>query len=314
MALRLNRSGTWVAPDRRMNSIKHILCPVDFSEFSRHALDSAVTIARPQHASVTALYVVPPPQTVYPALGVGAYVPYVYSVEDLQEFQKTLEQFVAAVDYPVTAVSVEALVVDEILKRAAALPADLIVMGTHGRSGFDRLVLGSVAERVLVKATCPVLTIPRQSPEVIPIAGLLFLNILCAVDFSPSSLAALKHAEELAQQGAKLRVLHVAKQLPSWQLVPALATGAPDDPLVVMRQARERLNSVIPAELRRTANVKELISEGDAADEILRAATTNHVDLIVMGAHAGRAGLLGFGSTTHAVLRAATCPVLSVKA
>lgn len=297
-----------------MTAIKRILCPVDFSEFSRHALDSAVAIARQQRATVTALYVVPPPQTVYPAFGIGAFVPYVYSVEELQEFQKALERFVAAVDYPITAVSVEALVVDEILKRAADLPADLIVIGTHGRTGFDRLILGSVAERVLVKAKCPVLTVPGRASDVRPSATRLFRNVLCPTDFSPSSIAALKFAEGLARDGAKLRVLHVAERLPSWQLVPAMATGAPDDPLVVLAQARERVHHAVPSALRRTGSVEELVAEGDAGDEILRAAEANRVDLIVMGAHAGRAGLLGFGSTTHDVLRGATCPVLTLKA
>lgn len=297
-----------------MTSIKRILCPVDFSEFSRHALDSAVAIARQQDAAVTALYVIPPVQTTYPAIGVAAYVPYVYSVEDLKEFRTMLERFVGAVDYPITAVSVEALVVDEILKRAAELPADLIVIGTHGRSGFDRLVLGSVAERVLVKATCPVLTIPRRSPDVAPLADLLFRNVLCPIDFSPSSRAALEYAEGVARDGAKLHVLHVTEQLPAWHLVPAIATGAPDDPLVVMRQARERVRSVVPAELRGTGRVDELVTEGDAGDEILKVAADRRVDVIVMGAHAGRAGLLGFGSTTHDVLRGAVCPVLSVRA
>ena len=297
-----------------MTALKRILCPVDFSDFSRHALDSAVVIARQQRATVTALHVVPPPQTVYPAIGLGAFVPYVYSVEELQDFQKALERFVADVDYPVTAVSVEALVVNEILKRAADLPADLIVMGTHGRSGFDRLVLGSVAERVLVKAKCPVLTIPGGAPPIRPSGALLFRNVLCPIDFSPSSIAALKFAERLASDGAKLRVLHVAERLPSWQLVPAMATGAPDDPLEVMAQARERVHHAVPSALRRAGNVKELVAEGDAGDEILRVAGENQTDLIVMGAHAGRAGLLGFGSTTHDVLRGATCPVLTLRA
>lgn len=296
-----------------MTAIKRILCPVDFSEFSRHALDSAVAIARPQQAAVTALYVVPPPQTVYPAFGVGAFVPYVYSVEELQDFQKALERFVAAVDYPITAVSVEALVVDEILKRAADLPADVIVMGTHGRTGFDRLVLGSVAERVLVKATCPVLAIPHRAPDVRS-STLLFRNVLCPIDFSPSSMAALKYAEGLARDGATLRVLHVAERLPAWQLVPAMATGAPDDPLVVLHYARERVHHAIPAGLRRAGGVEEMVAEGDAGDEIVRVAKAKGADLIVMGAHAGRAGLLGFGSTTHDVLRAATCPVLTLRA
>jgi len=297
-----------------MTAIKRILCPVDFSEFSRHALDSAVAIARQQQATVMALHVVPPLQTVYPAVGVSAYVPYVYSAGELQEFQQALERFVATVDHPVTAVSVEALVVDEILKRADEWHADLIVMGTHGRSGFDRLVLGSVAERVLVKATCPVLTIPRLAEDVRPTATLLFRTVLCPVDFSPSSMAAFKFAESLAQAGAHVRVLHVAERLPAWQLVPAVATGADDDPLAVLQQARERVHRVIPASLRRTGNVDELVAEGDAGDEILSAAKEHRVDVIVMGAHAGRAGLLGFGSTTHDVLRGGICPVLTVRA
>ena len=297
-----------------MTAITRILCPVDFSEVSRHALDAAVAIARQQRASVTALNVVPPPQAAYSAVGVGAYVPYVYTAEDLQEFQKALDRFVAGVDYPVTAVLVEALVVNEILKRAVELPADLIVMGTHGRSGFDRLVLGSIAERVLVKATCPVLAIPPRAPDVTPAADLLFRNVLCPIDFSPSSLAALAYAEELAREGAKLCVLHVTEQLPAWQLVPAVATGAPDDPLVVMQRARERVKSAIPTGVRQTGRVEEVVSEGDAGDEILRLAATRHVDLIVMGAHARRAGLLRFGSTPRDVLRGSTCPVLSVKA
>ena len=295
-----------------MTAVKHILCPVDFSDFSRHALDSAVAIARQQHATVTALYVVPPVQTTYPTIGLAAYVPYVYTVEDLQEFQKTLERFVSAVDYPVTAVSVEALVVDEILKRAADLPADLIVMGTHGRSGFDRLVLGSVAERVLVKAKCPVLTIPRRAADVAPSADVLFRNALCPIDFSPSSLAALQYAARLAREGAKLQVLHLAQQLPGWQLIPAMATGGADDPLAVMQQARERVHSVIPPGLANA--VHEIVTEGDPGDEILRIAADSGVDVIVMGAHAGGAGLLGFGSTTHDVLRGAACPVLSIRA
>jgi len=297
-----------------MSAIKQILCPVDFSDFSRHALDSAVAIARQQHAAVTALYVIPPPQTVYPAFGIGAFVPYVYSIEELREFQKALERFVAAVDYPVAAVTVEALVVDEILKRAADLKADLIVMGTHGRSGFDRLVLGSVAERVLVKAKCPVLTVPERAADVRPTATLLFRNVLCPIDFSPSSKVALKYAENLAREGAKVHVLHVTEQLPAWQLVPAVATGAPDDPMVVTAEARDRVHTAIAASVRRAGDIEEIVSAGDAGEEILRVAKATRVDLIVMGAHAGRAGLLGFGSTTHDVLRAATCPVLTFKA
>jgi nucleotide-binding universal stress UspA family protein len=149
---------------------------------------------------------------------------------------------------------------------------------------------------------------------VTPAHGRLFSNVLCPIDFSPSSLAALRYAEDLARAGAKLHVMHVVERLPAWQLVPASATGGPDDPFVMVQQARERVHRVVPADVRNTAAVKEVVTEGDAGDEIVKAAAASDVDLIVMGAHAGRAGLFGFGSTTHDVLRAAACPVLSVKA
>jgi nucleotide-binding universal stress UspA family protein len=296
-----------------MTAITHILCPIDFSEISRHALHSAVAIARRHQAAVTALYVVPAVQTTYPALGVGAYVPYVHTVEDLREFQKSTERFVANVGYPVRAAAVEAVVVDEIVKWAAELPADLIVIGTHGRSGFDRLFLGSVTERVLAKAPCPVLTIPPRSPDV-AVATLLFRNILCPVDFSPSSLSALKYAEGLSREpGTKLTMLHVVERQPAFQLVTSSATGASDDPRVVLKESRERLHRVNPQAAGRADMVNELVSEGHAGDEILSAAGTGNIDVIVMGAHAGHAGLLGFGSTTARVIRRATCPVLTLK-
>jgi nucleotide-binding universal stress UspA family protein len=298
-----------------MTPISRILCPIDFSDFSRHALDYAVAIARRRRALVTALHVVPPPQSAYPALGIGAHVPYVYSADDLKEFQKTLERFVADAGYPVTAVTAEAAVVAEILTRAAAWPADLIVLGTHGRTGFDRLLLGSVTERVLARASCPVLTVPRRAPEAVPFAEPLFINVLCPTDFSPSSMAALEYAEQLvAGPHTRLTVLHVAERLPAFQLVPAVATGAPDDPLVVLEAARTKVHRVVPQRVRRTTEVEEVVSEGRAADEILICARTKHADLIVMGAHARGAGLLGFGSTTNDVIRAAECPVLTLRA
>lgn len=297
-----------------MAAFQRIVCPVDFSEFARHALDYAVAIARPNRAAVTALYVVPPVQTTYPMIGVGAYVPYVYTVEDLQQFRNVLERFVADVGYPVEAVSVEAPVVDEILRRAAEMPADVVVMGTHGRSGFDRLLLGSVTERVVAKASCPVLTIPRRAPEAVPFTEPLFQHVLCPIDFSPSAVAALELAETLAAAGASLRVLYVAERLPSFQLVPEVGTGQADDPLQVVQRARQRVRNAIPDAVRRRSRVEEIVSEGHAAEEILRIAGDGDTDLIIMGAHGGHAGLLGFGSTTNHVIRGAACPVMTLKA
>jgi hypothetical protein len=76
-------------------------------------------------------------------------------------------------------------VTGEIVRLAEELPAGLLIMGTHGRSGFDRLLLGSTTEKMLRKAPCPVLTVPRLAPDAAPTPP-MFDRILCPVDFSPS--------------------------------------------------------------------------------------------------------------------------------
>lgn len=85
----------------------------------------------------------------------------------------------------------------EIAQEATRINADLLVIGTHGRSGFERLLLGSVAEKVLRKATCPVMTVPGRLPDAGPADPVLFKRILCPVDFSQSSLHALKYATSM---------------------------------------------------------------------------------------------------------------------
>ena len=98
----------------------------------------------------------------------------------------------------------------EILEQADSMKADLLVIGTHGRSGFERLVLGSVAEKVLRKASCPVLIVPKRLPDAVPARPVLYKRILCPVDFSDSSLHALKYAMSMAQEAdGQLTVLHV---------------------------------------------------------------------------------------------------------
>jgi nucleotide-binding universal stress UspA family protein len=142
-----------------MVNISRILCPVDFSTFSRHALDYAVGIARWYNAGITALHVIPPISAFAPPTGEGLYPPLVFSPSDLQQYRDELAAFaaasgVAALDTEVT----EGSVAGEIVRFVKELPADLVVMGTHGRSGFERLMLGSVTEKLLRKAPCPVLT------------------------------------------------------------------------------------------------------------------------------------------------------------
>lgn len=300
-----------------MTPIKNILCPIDFSEFSRHALDHAVAIGRHYGAGVTVLYVIPPITALYPPMDVAAYVPYVYTEEERAEFQRSVERFVveAGSDYPVTAISVEAPVVSEILDRAESLPADLLVLGTHGRSGFERVVLGSITERILAKAQCPVLSVPRRSPDAVPFGRALYHHILCPVDFSPSSLRALADAAAMAAEtGARLTALHVLEPVSRFQPVLMGAQTSPEFRQFQRNDARERLRVALPAAVRDATSYTELVIEGKPWEETVRVAGDRDVSLIAMGAHAGPAGVFGFGSTTNRVVREAGCPVLTIRA
>ena len=153
-----------------MIEIQRILCPIDFSDYSRRALDHAVAMARWYKAAITAVHVDSSIEIVgFPAPMVG--VPATWQFSDRAELLTNLQRFVEAESAP--GVPIEAVVRDGpavtgILEQAAATRADLVVMGTHGNSGFEHLVLGSVTEKVLRKARCPVLTVPRAQPEAVP--------------------------------------------------------------------------------------------------------------------------------------------------
>ena len=183
-----------------------ILCPVDFSEGASHAADLAIAMARSHASCINAQHVYKP--VLMPVPGLPAPEERVSEAELSRVRAETAKCFERAATL---GIRVDATVdVGEpaigILRRASEWPADLIVMGTHGASGFERLVLGSVTEKVLRKATCPVLTVP---PHAQATSRLPFRRLLCAIDFSDWSLQALDHAATLAQQsGAELTLLH----------------------------------------------------------------------------------------------------------
>jgi nucleotide-binding universal stress UspA family protein len=295
--------------------IKNILCPVDFSEFSRHAIDHAVTIARWYGARVTALHVLPPLAAGMPATDAGL-PPFVFTPNDLRQFQAELASFVSENrgDARVDSKVVEGSLTGEIVRLARELPADLIVMGTHGRSGFERLLLGSVTEKMLRKTPCPLLTVPARAPAALP-DKVLFTDILCAVDFSPSSLRALTFAESLAKEAdARLTVLHVLEPVYALAGTPAMNRAETTFDPELRRAATVRLQETISDEARTYCHVREIVTFGKPYREILREAAEQRCNLVVMGAHGGGLDLLAFGSTTNHVVREATCPVLTLRA
>ena len=300
-----------------MPTLERILCPIDFSEYSRHAIDLALAIARWHGASVTALHVmvrvIPP----IPAHALASYPQASFTEHDLERCRADTATFVQQEcgDAPIDCVVVEGSVVPEIVRLAHDQRFDLIVIGTHGRSGFDRLMLGSVTERILRKASCPVLTVPRRAPDSVPAGPPLFNRVLCAVDFSASSLAALAYASTLAgQDDAHLTAIHVLEHLPSLEPVAAGLPGEREYSDLARVAGRERLHGCLMERLGANCRTTEIVATGKPYQEILRLAREQQSDLIVIGVHGGVAGMLAFGSTTNHVVRQATCPVLSLKA
>lgn len=300
-----------------MIEIKRILCPVDYSAHSRRAADYACAIARWYGATVTGLHVLEPiPSLLPPRASDGLYPPFAFTQEDLKQFQTRLETFMrdGAAARPVEALVVEGGVSMEIVRIAREIAADLIVMGTHGRSGVDRLLLGSTTEKLLRKTPCPLLTVPPHAPDAVP-APALFRRILCAVDFSPSSLRALSFAASLAEEAdARLCVIHIVEPPSVFEPVPMGASGGAASAEEVRAGARRRLDGVVSRDARVDSHVSEVVMSGKPYREIVREATAQASDLIVMGAHGGMLGALAFGSTTNHVVREATCPVLTLRA
>jgi nucleotide-binding universal stress UspA family protein len=297
-------------------NIDRILCPIDFSEASRHALDQAVVLAGYYHAQITALHVFTPFARVITAAVAGEAE--LNALDRLR--RKAADESAAAV---ARQIGVD-VVVDEgqaaavILDRAKDLVADLVVMGTHGATGFEHMLLGSVTERVLRKASCPVLTVPPRSHG---ISQLPFKRLLCAVDFSSASMQAIRWASSLSEEsGAELTLLHVLEwpwdepPPPSIDELPAhQARALTEFRRYLQTSAAARLESLVPEHLGRSRTTTK-VANGKAYVQILATAAEQQSDLIVIGIHGrSRVDLALFGSTAHQIVCGAACSVLTLR-
>jgi nucleotide-binding universal stress UspA family protein len=291
-----------------MQLFRTILVAADFSENSVAAFHVACSLNIDTTTRLIVLHVVEPDWVAKTPDYLGQGVVPASTTESLHEF---LERRMGEVYVPNHPLEVEYRTSEgsaaaEIVRMADSIGADLIVMGTHGRSGLRRLLAGSVAATVLIKAHCSVLAL-RAGPGAPKTDGIKV--ILHPTDFSKASEPALGVARSLARDhGARLIVLHVAPV--DIYLEGRLA--AEFDPADFQRSLdaiRQRLDGPdlkYPVETRLTRSY--------AAEGILGTAEDLACDLIVMGTH-GRTGLgrLLMGNTAESVLPKADCPVLVVK-
>jgi len=287
------------ARTRSFLPIRRILCPVDFSEFSGAAVGRAAGLAQALRAEIIGLFVLPPlfraegrtsPGSAPEGSGVGVRSAL---TEDLHELFRPARD---------ARVSVRARIrtgecVGQIVGEARDTKSGLIVMGTHGRSGFQRLVLGSVTEGVLRRAPCPVLTMPHSMGRRAA-RGRVPGWIMCAVDLSARSVHAASYALSLARSlGSSVSLIHVLDGL-----------GGPRMRARWQADAGQRLHEVALADGPPGCPVEEVVGRGRPHQVILRAAKVRHADLIVLGSDDQR-----LGSTVTRVLRAGAFPVLVVR-
>lgn len=293
--------------------IDRILCPLDLSEFSKRAFEHGLVLARWYGAKVVAVHVftgfMPPgDESTYPAW--LRRVPEARKEIDRELREQVSSPLAEGMDVPL--VLREGDPVSAILAEAKAMSADLVVMSTHGRSGFDRLTLGSVAYKVLRKSPCPVLVVPAQAaaPE-----GRFegYRRVICATDFSDDSARALDFALSIAERaGSRLTLAHVVEVAEN----PEVVEG--ESPLAVVRReriatARERLRALVASREGRGPAIDETVRLGRPYSELLSLAKEAEADLLVLGVRGrGAIDLTLFGSTTTQVVRRAACDVLTV--
>src|SRR5215510_13277577 len=293
-----------------MNS-ESVLCPVDYSDQSRQALLWASMIAEYRGRSLTVLSVVEPLLAQAAEIQAGVDVARTDAESALREFvETTLPERVRQASH----VRMELAVGDAsevILQTAQRLKTDLIVMGTHGRGGFRKLLLGSTTEHVLRKTECPVLAVPRGavSAPAVEHPGVQLKTILLATDFRQSAMAATQWAADLASElDVRLVIAHVVEPVtmpPRWQ---ALAADFEGDRVASGQQMLTKL----AANLRDTHN-EIVVSIGQPADYIASLAIESGAGLVVMGlADRDESEPRKPGSTAYRVLRIAHAAVVVV--
>jgi len=290
--------------------IKNILCPVDRSPSSLQAFDYAIALARWQGARLNLLEVI---EAAAPGVSRAPKDDAVPN-EPRAALERDLRRVLTArraSDVKVEIVMRKGNVVQEILAHAKASRADLVVIGSHGRGGVQRLVLGSVAEKVLRLATCPVLT-ARRGVSLARRSGSPFGTILCPTDFSPAANRAVAYARRLAKEAdARLIVMHAV----DWPFGDAVTSG----PVAQLRKsiessAREGLDRLLPRPRSDRPRAQAVVTIGKASTAILKLARARSVDLIVVGVSGrGATNVALLGSTTHQVIREGTWPVLTVR-
>jgi len=290
------------ATARTRTRFENILFATDFSRAAAQAIPFVKKLARHFQSKVVALNVKPPvvnpmmqPAT-WPAISEAA------KATDQRHREELLETFAGT---NTEIVFEEGNIQSQLGNVIEDYDTDLVIIGTRGRTGLSKVLLGSVAEEIFRTVPCPVLTVgPHSDPGRANIREILF-----ATDFASEAPAAAAYAVSLAQEfQARLTMLHVVPEpkpgeLVSWSDVRDSST--------------QLLRKLVPDEAEAWCKPEYFVERGDASERILDLANLREVDLIVLGAQPER-GVPGAAThlpiaTAHKVVAHAKCPVLTVR-
>jgi nucleotide-binding universal stress UspA family protein len=291
----------------RRIALKNILFATDFSPYSNAALPYALAIAHQYGARLYGVHVLAADD--YMFVAPETWPARVQREEELQkEAIERLEEQLRGV--PHQAVCGEGDVWDVLCQLTGEHEIDLVVVGTHGRTGARKLFLGSIAEKVFRQASCPVLTVgPNVVSQQKSVAE--FNQILFATDFGPESVAAASYAISIAQEHqARLSLLHVVDRS---KTDPSLSPTADTE----FNSEVRRLQELVPPAAGLWCRPEYFIESGAPAERILQFTAAHDVDLIVMGLHPALGALsvvTHFAHTTaQQIVAHATAPVLTVR-
>lgn len=300
-----------------MIALTHVLVATDFGEAADAALTYGRALATGFGASLDVLHVVD-----NPFLRATAADPQVMESAALQQLNRRLTEEDHRTLLVHALIKVSDDPADVIVEHARTAGIDLIVTGTHGRHGVPRLLMGSVAERIVRAAPCPVLSVRHPEREFArsggptDVATIGLKNVLVATDFGEAADAALTYGRTLASAfGATLHLLHVVDVVSFNTLGAEAYAGMPPDLQdQVEEAARTRLDERVIDSDRTGPPTRKALWRGQLpAFAITQYATDEGIDLIVMGTH-GRRGVahLLMGSVAERVVRTAPCPVLTL--
>ena len=298
-----------------METMRKILLGTDFSASGKHAQQYAFALAKRSGAELHIAHAV---DTAYPTYA-GVYgfgVPVDLHIEEVRRHAKErLEEVVeeaAAAGISAQPHLLDGRSAEEVVELARQLECNLIVVATHGRSGFDHFVFGSTCERIVRYATTPVLTVKSHEKEFVDVDGEIHINrILCPCDLSETSEEAVPLAAGMCTIfDAELVLMHVVDSRVEYPLL--MPEAQPPTAAELRTLAAERLDALAKSVPHVRSKV-EIVS-GVAHLEIGSSAQEDDIDLVVMTTH-GRRGLplALLGSTAEKVVRSARVPVLTAR-